>query len=57
MADQEDLGVFLYDAACTQNVCFDATVWRIRLMLNYKNIPYKTIFLELPQVESTLKGR
>jgi len=47
--------VILYDLACEKNVCFSPVVWRIRLMLNYKRIPYKTIFLEFPDIESTLK--
>ncbi|KAJ5518654.1 hypothetical protein N7453_001076 [Penicillium expansum] len=48
--------IVLYDLACTKNVCFSPVVWRIRLMLNYKSIPYKTIFLEFPDIEPTLKG-
>jgi glutathione S-transferase len=31
-------------------------VWRIRLMLNYKRIPYSSIFLEFPDIEPTLKA-
>ena len=48
--------IVLYDLACTKNVCFSPTVWRIRLMLNYKRIPYSTIFLEFPDIEPTLKA-
>ncbi|KAJ5620761.1 hypothetical protein N7510_004745 [Penicillium lagena] len=48
--------IVLYDLACNQNVCFSPVVWRIRLMLNYKHVPYKTIFLEFPDIEPTLKG-
>ncbi|KAF2639208.1 hypothetical protein P280DRAFT_499474 [Massarina eburnea CBS 473.64] len=48
--------VVLYDLACTKNVCFSPTVWRIRLILNYKKIPYRTVFLEFPDIEPTLKG-
>jgi len=46
--------IILYDLACTKNICFSPVVWRIRLMLNYKKIPYKTIFLEFPDIEPTL---
>ncbi|CAI7640621.1 unnamed protein product [Penicillium glandicola] len=53
MAAEPD--IVLYDLACTKNVSFSPVVWRIRLMLNYKNIPYKTIFLEFPDIEPTLK--
>ncbi|KAL7924246.1 hypothetical protein ACQKWADRAFT_287730 [Trichoderma austrokoningii] len=47
--------IVLYDLACTKNVCFSPVVWRIRMMLNYKQIPYKTVFLEMPDIEPTLK--
>ncbi len=55
MAAQADPDVILYDLACIKNVCFSPAVWRIRLMLNYKKIPYRTIFLEFPDIEPTLK--
>ncbi|KAH7066800.1 hypothetical protein BKA63DRAFT_571202 [Paraphoma chrysanthemicola] len=45
----------LYDLACTKNICFSPVVWRIRLMLNYKGVPYRTVFLEFPDIEPTLK--
>ncbi|KAK5121656.1 hypothetical protein LTR85_004828 [Meristemomyces frigidus] len=56
MAAQTETEIVLYDLACTKNVCFSPTVWRIRLMLNYKRIPYRTVFLEFPDIEPTLKG-
>lgn len=56
MAAQNEPEIILYDLACTKNVCFSPVVWRIRLMLNYKHIPYRTIFLEFPDIEPTLKG-
>ncbi|KAI9845942.1 MAG: hypothetical protein M1838_001491 [Thelocarpon superellum] len=56
MAAQTEPEIVLYDLACTKNVCFSPVVWRIRLMLNYKRIPYRTIFLEFPDIEPTLKG-
>ncbi|KAJ3540396.1 hypothetical protein NM208_g5085 [Fusarium decemcellulare] len=55
MTDQREPEIVLYDLANTKNVCFSPVVWRIRLMLNYKQIPYKTIFLEFPDIEPTLK--
>jgi hypothetical protein len=48
--------IILYDLASTKSVCFSPVVWRIRLMLNYKRISYRTIFLEFPDIEPTLKG-
>ncbi|KAI8623023.1 hypothetical protein F5Y19DRAFT_460105 [Xylariaceae sp. FL1651] len=56
MAAQAEPEIVLYDLACTKNVCFSPAVWRIRLVLNYKHIPYKTVFLEFPDIEPTLKG-
>ncbi|KAL7799386.1 hypothetical protein V8C43DRAFT_274903 [Trichoderma afarasin] len=55
MADSEPQ-IILYDLACIKDVCFSPVVWRIRLLLNYKRIPYKTVFLEMPDIEPTLKG-
>lgn len=56
MSAQGEPEIVLYDLAYTKNVCFSPVVWRIRLQLNYKKVPYKTIFLELPDIEPTLKG-
>ncbi|KAL2854311.1 hypothetical protein BJY01DRAFT_205904 [Aspergillus pseudoustus] len=47
--------IILYDLASTKGVCFSPAVWRIRIILNFKHIPYSTIFLEFPDIESTLK--
>ncbi|KFY22399.1 hypothetical protein V493_06637 [Pseudogymnoascus sp. VKM F-4281 (FW-2241)] len=56
MAARTEPDIVLYDLACTKNVCFSPTVWRIRLILNFKQIPYTTIFLEFQDIEPTLKG-
>ncbi|KIW53851.1 hypothetical protein PV05_06262 [Exophiala xenobiotica] len=56
MATPTEPEIVLYDLACTKHVCFSPAVWRIRLMLNYKRVPYRTIFLEFPDIEHTLKG-
>ncbi|RFU74488.1 hypothetical protein TARUN_7759 [Trichoderma arundinaceum] len=47
--------IVLYDLACIKDVCFSPVVWRIRLLLNYKQIPYRTVFLEMPDIEPTLR--
>jgi hypothetical protein len=47
--------IILYDLACNKHVCFSPVVWRIRLLLNYKKIFYRTVFLEFPDIEPTLK--
>ena len=56
MANQTEPEIVLYDLACPKNVCFSPVVWKIRQMLNYKQVSYKTIFLEFPDIEPTLKG-
>ncbi|CZT15492.1 related to putative glutathione S-transferase [Ramularia collo-cygni] len=56
MTDKRQPEIVLYDLACIKNVCFSPVVWRIRLMLNYKRIPYKTVFLEFQDIEPTLKA-
>ncbi|KAL4783805.1 hypothetical protein BJX76DRAFT_368052 [Aspergillus varians] len=55
MATQVDPEIVLYDLACTKNVCFSPVVWRIRIILNYKRILYRTVFVEFPDIESTLQ--
>lgn len=56
MTDQIEPEIILYDLGSLQNEPFSPLAWRIRLMLNYKGIPYKTVFLEFPDIEPTLKG-
>lgn len=55
MAAQSEPNIILYDLASTKSLCFSPIVWRIRLMLNYKQISYTTVFLEFPDIEPTLK--
>ncbi|UKZ80931.1 hypothetical protein TrVFT333_008696 [Trichoderma virens FT-333] len=54
-ASNSEPQIILYDLACTKGVCFSPVVWRIRLLLNYKQISYKTVFLEMPDIGPTLK--
>lgn len=56
MTDQIEPEIILYDLGSLQNEPFSPLAWRIRLMLNYKGIPYRTVFLEFPDIEPTLKG-
>ena len=56
MPTQVEPEIVLYDLACTKNVCFSPAVLRIRLMLNYKCVSYKTTVLEFPDIEPALKG-
>ncbi|KAK5656732.1 hypothetical protein OQA88_4280 [Cercophora sp. LCS_1] len=56
MAAQTEPEFILYDLACTKNECFSPAVWKIRMLLNHKQIPYKTVFLEFPDIAPTLSG-
>lgn len=55
MANETEPEIVLCDPACTKKVCFSSVVWRLRLMLNYKRISYKTVFLGFPDIDRTLK--
>ena len=54
-ATQDDVDVVLYDLACNQGVCFSPSVWRARLLLNYKKVSYRTVFVELVDVADKMK--
>ncbi|KAG8942499.1 hypothetical protein FRC03_003144 [Tulasnella sp. 419] len=48
--------VTLYDLDSTlEPKAFSPHTWRTRLVLNYKRIPYKTVWLAFPDVSTTLK--
>lgn len=55
MTEKKEPEIILYDLACTKKVCFSPVIWRIRLMLNYKRVPYKTAFPEFPDIGPALK--
>ncbi|KAJ6031346.1 hypothetical protein N7540_002078 [Penicillium herquei] len=56
MSTENQPEIILHDLACVKNFCFSPVVWRIRMILNYKKIPYRTIFIEYPDIEPTMKG-
>lgn len=56
MSTETEPEIVLYGLVSTKNICFSPSVWRVRILLNYKRILYKTIFLEFPDIEPTLKG-
>ncbi|KAJ6114904.1 hypothetical protein N7486_000682 [Penicillium sp. IBT 16267x] len=57
MATPPEPEVIVYDMVCTKkNVCFLPGVWSIRLMLSYKKVAFKTVFLEYSDIKTTLKG-
>ncbi|KAK5731432.1 hypothetical protein LTR17_011394 [Elasticomyces elasticus] len=51
-------GVVLYDLARrgAKNTCWSWNVWKIRQVLNYKNISYTTTWLTHPEIEPTLSA-
>ena len=55
MANHAEPEIVLYDLMCNKNECFSPVVWRIRLMMNYKKITYRTVFLEFPDIKPTLE--
>ncbi|EMC92108.1 hypothetical protein BAUCODRAFT_276412 [Baudoinia panamericana UAMH 10762] len=48
--------VTLYDIPSRGGVCWSLNPWKARLALNYKSIPYKTEWLEYPDIAPTLKS-
>ncbi|KAJ5710913.1 hypothetical protein N7488_005069 [Penicillium malachiteum] len=56
MSTENQPVIVLYDLACVKDFCFSPVVWRIRMILNYKKIPYRTIFIEFPDIEPTMKA-
>ncbi|TKA73768.1 hypothetical protein B0A55_07122 [Friedmanniomyces simplex] len=47
--------IILYDLARRGgNTCWSANVWKVRLVLNYKRLPYTTTWLTHPEIEPTL---
>ncbi|KAF5341607.1 hypothetical protein D9758_014086 [Tetrapyrgos nigripes] len=50
-----DKTIILYDFP-SKNGSWNAFVIRIRLALKYKGLPFKTVWIEYPDVESTLKA-
>ena len=47
--------IILYDLASVTGTCFSPAVWRVRLLLNYKRIPYRTVWVEFPDIQRVLQ--
>jgi glutathione S-transferase len=56
MSTERTPEIVLYDLGNITGTCFSPVVWRIRLILNYKGVPYETRFVEFPDIEPTLKA-
>ncbi|PSS08924.1 hypothetical protein EW026_g7933 [Hermanssonia centrifuga] len=48
--------VTLYDVPSTTPQPWAPNIWRIRFILNYKRLPYRTVWVELSDVEATLRS-
>ncbi|KAI0072492.1 hypothetical protein K474DRAFT_374277 [Panus rudis PR-1116 ss-1] len=48
--------ITLYDTPFNTPQSWAPNIWRIRFILNYKRIPYRTVWVELSDVESTLRS-
>ncbi|KAJ7473362.1 hypothetical protein FB451DRAFT_291630 [Mycena latifolia] len=47
--------ITLYDSPGTGSQTWVPNIWRIRFILNYKRLPYRTVWVEFPDVETTLR--
>ncbi|KAH8834544.1 hypothetical protein DL96DRAFT_1457399 [Flagelloscypha sp. PMI_526] len=47
--------ITLYDVPGRTQHPWAPNIWRIRFILNFKRIPYETVWVEFPQVEATLR--
>jgi len=56
MAATEENPLILFDfkSKVTPYICWNVNVWKARLVLNYKRIPYKTVWIHLHETSSTL---
>ncbi|TCD69573.1 hypothetical protein EIP91_006995 [Steccherinum ochraceum] len=48
--------IILYDVPSTVPQPWVPNIWRIRFILNFKRLPYRTVWVELPDVETTLRS-
>ncbi|KAF9063082.1 hypothetical protein BDP27DRAFT_1335618 [Rhodocollybia butyracea] len=47
--------ITLYDFDSKTKHPWNMSVWKARYSLNFKNVPYKTIWIEYPDIEPTMK--
>ncbi|TFK82811.1 hypothetical protein K466DRAFT_529904, partial [Polyporus arcularius HHB13444] len=50
------VAITLYDIHSTITQPWAPNIWRIRFILNYKRIPYRTVWMEFTDVEGTLRA-
>ncbi|KDQ17829.1 hypothetical protein BOTBODRAFT_185266 [Botryobasidium botryosum FD-172 SS1] len=60
MAATESNPIIFYDIESAPDLpeakAWSPSTWKTRLTLNYKRLPYKTIYLSLPEIAPTLQG-
>ena len=45
----------LFDIPGKDGLAWSPNVWKVRAVLNYKKLPYKTEWIEFPDIEPKLK--
>ncbi|KAF9013577.1 hypothetical protein BDZ89DRAFT_963198 [Hymenopellis radicata] len=48
--------ILLYDAAGPTPQPWAPNIWRVRFILNYKRLRYRTVWVEFPDVEATIRS-
>ncbi|KAH8107297.1 hypothetical protein DFH11DRAFT_933583 [Phellopilus nigrolimitatus] len=48
--------ITLYDTPSSQSNGWAPSMWRIRLILNYKRLPYRTLWVEFPDLDRTMRS-
>ncbi|KAI0300512.1 hypothetical protein B0F90DRAFT_1810385 [Multifurca ochricompacta] len=48
--------IILYDVPSATPEAWAPNIWRIRFVLNYKRLPYRTVWIEYSDVERTLRS-
>ncbi|KAF9033452.1 hypothetical protein BDZ89DRAFT_1230938 [Hymenopellis radicata] len=48
--------ILLYDTPGQTSLPWAPNIWRIRFILNYKRLRYRTVWVEFPQIEATLRA-
>ncbi|KAG1851189.1 hypothetical protein C8R48DRAFT_777886 [Suillus tomentosus] len=48
--------IILYDVPSNSPQPWAPNIWRVRLILNFKRLPYRTTWVDFPDIEETLRG-
>ncbi|EJT97555.1 hypothetical protein DACRYDRAFT_24949 [Dacryopinax primogenitus] len=50
----EDKKLILYDLRSAETKCWSPNLWKVRLALRYKGIPFETVWLTYPDIKPTI---